>query len=248
MRRIHLVLPITTLLFATGATVATGAIAADAPDKQALDQAIRSYLLEHPEVIIESLEKFEQKQRAARDQASADALASRKDELYNHPMTPVTGNPKGDVTIVEFFDYQCGYCKRAMQTVLEVQKEDPSVRIVWKELPILGPASEFAARAAMAAKRQDKYLDFHVAVMGNRGPLTPDTVFQLAKKAGINVDRLKRDMADPAIEKYLQDTLQLAQQLGINGTPGFVIGGKLVPGAIEKDQLKELIAEARKPG
>ena len=194
------------------------------------------------------LEKFEQKQRAARDQASADALASRKDELYNHPMTPVTGNPKGDVTIVEFFDYQCGYCKRAMQTVLEVQKEDPSVRIVWKELPILGPASEFAARAAMAAKRQDKYLDFHVAVMGNRGPLTPDTVFQLAKKAGINVDRLKRDMADPAIEKYLQDTLQLAQQLGINGTPGFVIGGKLVPGAIEKDQMKELIAEARKPG
>lgn len=100
----------------------------------------------------------------------------------------------------------------------------------------------------MAAKRQDKYLDFHIAVMGNRGPLTPDTVFQLAKKAGISVDRLKRDMADPAIEKYLQDTLQLAQQLGINGTPGFVIGGKLVPGAIEKDQLKELIAEARKPG
>lgn len=248
MRRIHLVLPITTLLFAAGAAVATGAIAADAPDKQALDQAIRSYLLEHPEVIIESLEKFEQKQRAARDQASADALASRKDELYNHPMTPVTGNPKGDVTIVEFFDYQCGYCKRAMQTVLEVQKEDPSVRIAWKELPILGPASEFAARAAMAAKRQDKYLDFHIAVMGNRGPLTPDTVFQLAKKAGISVDRLKRDMADPAIEKYLQDTLQLAQQLGINGTPGFVIGGKLVPGAIEKDQLKELIAEARKPG
>ncbi|MGH6619362.1 MAG: DsbA family protein [Alphaproteobacteria bacterium] len=248
MRRIHLVLPITTLLFATGAIGATGAIAADAPDKQALDQAIRSYLLEHPEVIIESLEKFEQKQRAARDRASADALASRKDELYNHPMTPVTGNPKGDVTIVEFFDYQCGYCKRAMQTVLEVQKEDPSVRIAWKELPILGPASEFAARAAMAAKRQDKYLDFHVAVMGNRGPLTPDTVFQLAKKAGISVDRLKRDMADPAIEKYLQDTLQLAQQLGINGTPGFVIGGKLVPGAIEKDQLKELIAEARKPG
>ncbi|MPY76100.1 MAG: thioredoxin domain-containing protein [Alphaproteobacteria bacterium] len=248
MRRIHLVLPLTTLLFAAGAAGATGAIAADAPDKQALDQAIRSYLLEHPEVIIESLEKFEQKQRAARDRASADALASRQDELYNHPMTPVTGNPKGDVTIVEFFDYQCGYCKRAMQTVLEVQKEDPSVRIAWKELPILGPASKFAARAAMAAERQDKYLDFHVAVMGNRGPLTPDTVFQLAKKAGISVDRLKRDMADPAIEKYLQDTLQLAQQLGINGTPGFVIGGKLVPGAIEKDQLKELIAEARKPG
>lgn len=248
MRRIHFFLPIMTLLFAAGAAGATGAIAADAPDKQALDQAIRSYLLEHPEVIIQSLEKFEQQQRAARDQASTDALASRKDDLYNHPMTPVTGNPKGDVTIVEFFDYQCGYCKRTMQTVLEVQKEDPRVRVAWKELPILGPASVFAARAAMAAKRQDKYLDFHVAVMGNRGPLTPDTVFQLAKKAGISVDRLKRDMEDPAIEKYLHDTLQLAQQLGINGTPGFVIGGKLVPGALDKDQMKDLIAEARKPG
>ena len=175
-------------------------------------------------------------------------MTSRKDDLYNHPMTPVTGNPKGDVTIVEFFDYQCGYCKRAMQTVLEVQKEDPHVRIAWKELPILGPASEFAARAAMAAKRQDKYLDFHVAVMGNRGPLTPDTVFQLAGKAGISVDRLKRDMEDPAIDKYLRDTLLLAQQLGITGTPGFVIGGKLVPGAIDKDQIKQLIAEARKQG
>lgn len=225
-----------------------GAAAADTPDKQALDEAIRSYLLEHPEVIIQSLEKFEQKQRERQEQAAAEAMTSRKDDLYNHPMTPVTGNPKGDVTIVEFFDYQCGYCKRAMQTVLEVQKEDPRVRIAWKELPILGPASEFAARAAMAAKRQDKYLEFHVAVMGNRGPLTPDTVFQLAGKAGISVERLKRDMEDPAIDKYLRDTLLLAQQLGITGTPGFVIGGKLVPGAIDKNQIKQLIAEARKQG
>lgn len=243
LRRIRFVPPIAALLLAAGA-----AAAADAPDKRAMDEAIRSYLLEHPEVIIQSLEKFEQKQRARQEQAAAEAMTSRKDDLYNHPMTPVTGNPKGDVTIVEFFDYQCGYCKRAMQTVLEVQKEDPRVRIAWKELPILGPASEFAARAAMAAKRQDKYLDFHVAVMGNRGPLTPDTVFQLAGKAGISVDRLKRDMEDPAIDKYLRDTLLLAQQLGITGTPGFVIGGKLVPGAIDKDQIKQLIAEARKQG
>jgi protein-disulfide isomerase len=163
-------------------------------------------------------------------------------------MTPTTGDPKADITIVEFFDYQCGYCKRAMQTVLEIQKEDPRLRIAWKELPILGPASEFAARAAMAAKRQDKYLDFHVAVMGNRGQLTPDSVLQIAGKAGIDVDRLKRDMTDPAIEKYLQDTLQLAQQLGINGTPGFIIGNKLVPGALDKQQMKDLIAEARKQG
>jgi protein-disulfide isomerase len=242
LRRIRFVPLIAVLLLATGAA------AADTPDKQALDQAIRSYLLEHPDVIIQSLEKYQQKQREAQENASIEALTSRKDDLYNHPMTPITGDPKGDVTIVEFFDYQCGYCKRTMQTVLDVQKEDPHLRIAWKELPILGPASQFAARAAMAAKRQNKYLDFHVAVMGNRGPLTQDTVFQLAGKAGINVDQLKRDMKDPAIDKYLHDTLSLAQQLGITGTPGFVIGGKLVPGAIDKSQMKELIAEARKQG
>jgi protein-disulfide isomerase len=132
--------------------------------------------------------------------------------------------------------------------MLEVQKEDPRVRIAWKELPILGPTSEIAARAAMAAKRQDKYLEFHLAVMSNRGPLTDERIFQLAAKAGVDVARLKRDMGDPAIEKYLQETLLLAQQLGINGTPGFVIGGKLVAGAIDKDQMKALIAEARRPG
>jgi protein-disulfide isomerase len=245
LRRFRFVPPIAVLLLLLPAI---GAAAADAPDKQALDQAIRSYLLEHPEVIIQSLEKYQQKQREAQEKASNEALNSRKDDLYNHPMTPISGDPKGDVTIVEFFDYQCGYCKRAMPTVLEIQKEDPKLRIAWKDLPILGPASEFAARAAMAAKRQNKYLDFHVAVMGNRGPLTQDTVFQLAGKAGINVERLKHDMQDPAIEKYLHENLLLAQQLGITGTPGFVIGGKLVPGAIDKSQMKELIAEARKQG
>ncbi len=236
-----LALPFLTLFAAAG-------IAADLPNKEALDQAIRAYLLEHPEVIVESLEKYEQRERSAREQAASTAMVSRKNDLFNHPMTPTTGDAKADITIVEFFDYQCGYCKRAMQTVLEIQKEDPRLRIAWKELPILGPASEFAARAAMAAKRQDKYLDFHVAVMSNRGQLTPDSVLQIAGKAGLDLDRLKRDMADPAIEKYLQETLQLAQELGINGTPGFIIGNKLVPGAVDKQQMKELIAEARKQG
>jgi protein-disulfide isomerase len=241
LRRFLLTLPILALSCAA-------AVAAAAPDKRALAEAIRSYLLEHPEVIIQSLEKYEKEQRDAREKASANALTARQDDLYNHPMTPVTGNPKGDVTIVEFFDYQCGYCKRTLQHMLEVQKEDPRVRIAWKELPILGPTSEIAARAAMAAKRQDKYLEFHIEVMANRGPLTEDRIFQLAAKAGVDVTRMKRDMGDPAIEKYLQETLLLAQQLGINGTPGFVIGGKLVAGAIDKDQMKALIAEARRPG
>lgn len=242
MKRLSLALPVLALLCATGAS------AADLPDKQALDEAIRSYLLEHPEVIIESLQNYEAKERAEQEKAAADALETHKDRLYNDPMTPVTGNPDGDVTVVEFFDYQCGYCKRTLQNVLDLQEEDPKLRFVWKELPILGPASEFAARAAMAAKKQGKYMDFHTAVMGARGRLTPELVMALASKAGIDTERLKKDMDDPAITKYLQDTLLLAQQLGITGTPGFVIGGKLVPGALNKDRMKQLVEDARAAG
>jgi len=239
VRRIPLALSIFALFCAAGAS------AADLPNKAALDDAIRAYLLEHPEVIVESLQRYEAQQRDAQEKAVSDALVSRKADIFEHPMTPVSGNPKADVTIVEFFDYQCGYCKRTMQNVLDLQKEDPKIRVVWKELPILGPVSEFAARAAMAAKSQGKYLEFHTAVMGARGQLTPDAVMKHAADAGIDVERLKKDMMDPAIAKYLRDTLELAQALGINGTPGFVIGDKLVPGALGKDQMKELVAQAR---
>jgi protein-disulfide isomerase len=242
VKRLPFVLPVLALLWATGAP------AADLPDKQALEQAIRSYLLEHPEVIVESLQKYDEKERAAQERASNDALLTHKDKIYSHPMTPVTGNPKGDVTVVEFFDYQCGYCKRTMQNVLALQKEDAKIRFLWKELPILGPASEFAARGAMAAEKQGKYLEYHVAVMGTRGQLTPELVLKRAAGAGIDIERLKHDMDDPAITKYLRETLLLAQQLGITGTPGFIIGGKLVPGAIDKEQMKKLVANARAAG
>lgn len=244
MRRFVHILTVAVPILALGAAAVP---AADLPEKEALNEAIRGYILEHPEVIIEALEKYENRERAEREKATTAALSERKDDLFNHPMTPITGNPDGDVTIVEFFDYQCGYCKRTMQNVLDLQKEDPKIRIVWKELPILGPVSEFASRAAMAAEKQGKYLEFHVAVMGARGQLTPESVMKHAADAGLDVDQLKQDMMSPEIGKYLRDTLQLAQQLGINGTPGFVIGDKLVPGALSKDQMKDLIAQTRHP-
>ena len=236
-------------LFTGAMLLGASAVAADSPlsdvDKDELNAAIRAYILEHPEIIIEALEKFEQKERAERQKATMAALAANKEKLFNDPMTPISGNKDGDVSIVEFFDYQCGFCKRTMASVLEVMKEDPQVRVVWKELPILGPASEFAARAAMASKRQGKYLEFHTAVMGSRGQLTPKKIFEKAKRVGLDIEKLKRDMADPAISQYLSETLRLAQELGINGTPGFVIGNKLVPGALDKNRIKELIALAR---
>ena len=158
-------------------------------------------------------------------------------------MSPVSGNPKGDVTLVEFFDYQCGYCKRSLKPVKDLLETDRQLRVVWKEFPILGPVSRFAARAAMASEKQGRYLEFHVAVMGSRGKLTEDRVMALAGSVGLDIQRLRRDMEDPAIENYLDETIRLARVLGIRGTPAFVIGDTLVPGVVGDARLKELIAK-----
>ena len=160
-------------------------------------------------------------------------------------MSPVSGNPQGDVTLVEFFDYQCGHCKRSLQSVMDLLESDGQLRIVWKEFPILGSVSRFAARAGMAAARQGRYLEYHVAVMGSRGRLTEDGIMAMAADAGLDVRRLRRDMRDPAIKDYLDETIRLARTLGIGGTPAYVIGDALVPGAVGGDRLKEFIAKAR---
>lgn len=213
-----------------------------------LEKAIHNYLLDHPEVIIEALEKYEARQRENRKQAAKTALTLHQGILFNHPMTPVSGSKEPNVTIVEFFDYQCGFCKRVLDSVVSIMENDPKVRVIWKEFPILGPTSEFAARAAMAAQRQGKYLTYHTRLMGARGQLTPQKVLRIANEAGLDVGRLKKDMADPVITKYLADTAQLAQALGITGTPGFVIGDNVVAGAIDKSKMLEMIAAMRERG
>lgn len=225
--------------------IGSGAWAQNTGKAGELEKAIREYLLNNPEVIIEALEKYESRLRQTRENAAKTALTAHKDILFNHPMTPVSGTKDADVTIVEFFDYQCGFCKQALKTVVGILDEDPKVRVVWKEMPILGPTSEFAARAAMAAKRQGKYFEFHTKVMGARGQLSPQKVLRIASKAGLDIDRLKQDMADPKITKYLADTARLAQALGITGTPGFVIGDKVVAGAIDKNKLQRMITAIR---
>ena len=156
----------------------------------------------------------------------------------------VSGNADGNVTLVEFFDYQCGYCKRALGMMEALLETDADVRVVWKEFPILGPISSIAARAAMAADRQGRYLPFHLALM--RAPeLTEEKVFEIAGETGLNIERLRRDMEDPAIDAYLEETRALARELGIGGTPAFVVGNTLVPGVIGAAQMTDLVAAAR---
>jgi len=215
--------------------------------KKAFEKVIRDYLLNNPEIILESMEKLRERERISQEKAASEKLATSKAPLFEHPMTPMSGNKNADVTLVEFFDYQCGYCKRVIDSMVNLVENDKNLRIVWKELPILGPNSRFAATAAMAAKKQGKYFTFHVALMKSRGQLSPEAIIRTARKVGLDVAKLQEDMSDPKINAYLDETIQLAQSLGIRGTPGFIIGNRIIPGAVGLDQLKSYIAEERKP-
>ena len=225
---------------------ATPAIAEiDGKDKEAIEAIVHQYILEHPEIIAEAIERLQAREQRAKEEAQRNAMISLAPKIYDNPQTPEMGNPQGDVTVVEFFDYQCGYCKRVFPTVMNVLNADRNIRILWKELPILGPVSQFAARAAMAADKQGKYFAYHVALMELKGRLTEDKVMETAHATGLDMKQLIEDMASPEIERYLNETLALAQSLGISGTPAFLFGDQMVPGSIEEDQMHELIARVR---
>ena len=244
----HAAVAVASALLAT-VFVATAA-RADSPsvlpsDADTVRKIVREYLLEHPEVIEEAMQVLRARQEAQERDRVRAAIRQHGAALGAHPMSPVSGNPNGDVTLVEFFDYQCGYCKRSLEPLKDLLETDGQVRIVWKELPILGPVSRFAARAGMAAAKQGRYLAYHLAVMGSPDELSENRVMALAGDAGLDVQRLRRDMEDPAIEEYLDETKRLARTLGIRGTPAFVIGDTVVPGAVGGERLKELVAAAR---
>ena len=217
------------------------------PDKDAIERIVRDYLLRNPEVIDEALGVLQARRQAEEQARVRVAIAENREALGAHPMSPVSGNADGDVTVVEFFDYQCGYCKRALRAMEDLLETDANVRVVWKEFPILGPVSVVAARAAMAAQRQGRYLALHLALM--REPeLTEQKVFEIANQTGLDMAQLRRDMEDPAIEAYLGEVRALARQLRIGGTPAFVVGDTLVPGAVDAAHMKELVAAARSGG
>ena len=226
---------------AIGYAQETGSPAAD----PAFEQAIRDYILAHPEVIAESLQKYQQQQEEAQKQAHAQAVRDLKPQLVNDPASPVLGNPNGDVTVVEFLDYRCPYCKAMHQPIADMIAADGNVKVVVKEFPILGDDFLFAARAALAAGKQGKYAEMHTALMTFKGKLSARDVENAATQLGLDVVRLKDDMAAPEVDQELQQNYNLAESLGINGTPAFVIGDTLIPGAIKLEDLKAHIAKAR---
>ena len=203
-------------------------------ETEAVEGVVRDYLLKHPEVIIEALQVLE----ARKKQQAIDALLSDK-------AAPVAGNPEGPLTVVEFFDYQCPYCKTIAADMIETLEAEGDVRIVFKEYPILGPASEFAAKAALAAHRQGKYLAFHQALMAARGKLDESVVIEEARRVGLDLERLRADMESPEIADALSRNQTLGAALRVSGTPAFVIGGEIIPGAIGMDQLRQLLEVER---
>lgn len=225
------------------------ASAADKPlTKADVEKIVRDYLVEHPEVILEAIQALESKEQAAADQAAKAALVANRKALENNPASPVGGNPKGDVTLVEFFDYNCGYCKRTHPERAAAVKGDGKVRVVYKEFPILAPSSMEAAKAALASVRQGKYEAFHTALMVYEGRLDSDAIRVTAKEVGLDVQKLEKDMSDASIQAEIDANIELAQKLGIRGTPGFVIGDTLIPGAISTEQFIATFDAARKAG
>ncbi|SDH46097.1 DsbA family protein [Roseospirillum parvum] len=239
-------------LLASGPALAADAPPFSGPEKAAIEEIVRDYLLANPEILLEMSQALEARQEQARQEAAQAAIQGNRAALFDDPATPELGNPDGDVAVVEFFDYRCGYCKRVFQPVLDAVRDDGKVRLLVKELPILGPQSVLAATAALAAREQDGYAAMHAALMTHRGGYDEATIGKLAGEAGLDAERLLADMADPQVQARIETALAanraLAGALGVSGTPAFVVGDTFVPGAISQETLVELIRQARTDG
>jgi len=219
--------------------------APDASRRQEIEKIIREYLLAHPEVVTEALQEAERREQEAQRKRAAEAIRAHLAELTQDPGSPVGGNPQGRVTIVEFFDYQCGYCKREAVELKTLLQTDSDIRLVYKDLPILGPASVFAARAALAAQKQGKHEALHAALMAASQKLTDQEVLRIVAQVGLDAAKLEKDMADPSVSQALDRNFQLQRALNIQGTPALIVGTELIPGAASLETLKALVARAR---
>ncbi len=212
-----------------------------------IEKIVHDYLVAHPEVLQEAMTELDKRQQAADAEKHKAAVKNHAQALFSSPDQVTLGNPNGNVTFVEFFDYNCGYCKHAMGDMLKLLKDDSNLKVVLKEFPVLGPGSVEAARVAVAVRMQNpkKYLEFHQKLLGGRGAADSARALAVAKEIGLDMDRLQKDMKSPEVENTLQQDFKLAEALGLNGTPSYVIGDNVVVGAIGLKGLQENINTAR---
>lgn len=208
---------------------------------------VREALKTDPSILRDAVEALQADEAAAKENRAKAAVERAGESLTRTAGDPVAGNPNGDVTVVEFYDLRCPYCRKMLPVMAELLKSDPKIRVVYKDIPILGPGSTLGARAVLAAMRQGGYLRLHDAVMTGSQTITEDSLHEAAKRVGLDWERLQHDMGDPAIQARLDANLHLAQSLGIDGTPAYVVGQKLMPGAVDLAELQGAVAAMRTP-
>jgi protein-disulfide isomerase len=245
------------LLRSTAAALAIAVVAALPARAQSFSDAqrgeieriVKDYLVAHPEVLQDVMSELEKRQTAAKAEQQTTGVREHKEVLFNSSHQVTLGNPHGDVTMVEFFDYNCGYCKRALGDMLQLLKTDPNLKVVLKEYPVLGPGSVEAAQVAVAARMQDKtgkkYLEFHQKLLGGHGPADKAHALAAAKEAGFDVARIEKDLGSDEVRETLKENLKVADAIGLDGTPSYVIGTDVVIGAQGYDALKEKVDAAR---
>jgi protein-disulfide isomerase len=246
------------LRFLAPAVVAAALVVPQAASAQSFSDAQRSeiqkiikeYLIANPEVLAEASAELEKRQQALEAAKHTAAVKKHADTLFNSPRGVIVGGRDGDVNFVEFFDYNCGFCKKAMVDMLELMKADPKLRVTLKEFPVLGQSSVEAAQVAVAVRMQDqsgkKYLDFHQKLLNSRGQIDRAKAIAAAKDSGLDMARLEKDIASPEVKATLEENFRMAEDMGLNGTPSYVIGDQVVVGAVGVEALKEKIITARR--
>jgi protein-disulfide isomerase len=225
----------------------------DAPaglDEKRIIDIVHDYLTKNPEILVEMTTELDKRQQAEQAAAQEKVISDNAEAIFRSPLAYTAGNPDGDVTVVEFFDYNCGFCKRALPDVVKLVDNDDKVRFVFKELPIFGEESEGAAKAALAAGKQGKYFEMHQKLFSDPGKADKDKALKIAQEIGLDVPQLEKDMESPEVQKALDEAKDLAQKLGLKGTPLYLIGDRTIPGAPDDlyDQLVAKVAEVREKG
>ena len=234
---------------AFGAAAPAGAQSFSDAQRGEIERIIKDYLMQHPEILQDVMSELEKKQQVADAEKSKTAVKENEQLLFASPRQVTLGNAQGDVTLVEFFDYNCGYCKRALPDLVNLMKSDPKLKVVLKEFPVLGPGSVEAAQVAAAVRMQDhggkKYLEFHQKLLGGRGQADRARALAVAKEVGVDMARLEKDMTSEEVRTQLAESMNLADKLGLNGTPSYIVGSNVVIGAVGYDALKEKIENFR---
>lgn len=260
MRRQYVKALLCSALLATATNLYAATPNSFTPAQQtAIEQIVHNYLVQHPEVLVQAAMALQQKQQTQMEQQATKTIPTIAQELFGDPNSPVAGNPNGTITVVEFFDYQCPHCKDMTPLLNNIVQSNKNVRLVFKQLPIFGANSIFAAKAALAAQQQGKYLALHDALMNTRTPLTNDVVLDIAKQVGLNIPQLQKAMKSPVFDQEIKQDDQLASSLKLTGTPGLVIAKVsvdpkthkvtsvnnplLIPGAVDEPTLEKAIAQ-----